>query len=121
MCWYTDVILPIPLHEEKLKQRGYNQSELIARGMANILGKPVETNSVRRVTRSATQTRKSRAERWQNVEGIFVSEADAFEGKSVLLVDDVITTGATMEACAREVLKAGARSISFAVLAIAMK
>jgi ComF family protein len=116
-----DLIVPVPLHEKKYKQRGYNQSELIATGISNILGAPVDINTVRRATSSETQTRKSREERWLNVDGIFTSDKASLLDKDVLLVDDVITTGATMEACAQEVLKAGAASISFAALATAMK
>lgn len=115
-----DLIIPVPLHEDKLKQRGYNQSELIAAGIARVLNKPVATDLVHRVAKSETQTRKSRDERWANVSGIFECEDKALSGKNVLLVDDVITTGATMESCAEAVLGAGAESISFAVLATAM-
>ena len=117
----VDLIVPIPLHVEKLKLRGYNQSEIIAAGMAKVLGKPVDNSSVIRIARSATQTRKSREERWLNVDGIFECRGNAIKGKHVLLVDDVITTGATMEACALAILDSGAAAVSFAVLATAMK
>ena len=118
---HIDLIIPVPLHAEKLKRRGYNQSELIARGVASILAKPVMTTAVARIAKSETQTRKSREERWQNVEGIFACKDQEIEGREVLLVDDVITTGATMEACAQALLRAGATSISFLALAVAMK
>lgn len=118
---HVDIIVPIPLHEEKLRQRGYNQSELIARGMAKILAKPVDAKTVTRILKNQTQTRKSREQRWQNVEGIFACHDEVLRGMHVLLVDDVITTGATMEACAAALLEAGAASISFAALATAMK
>ena len=117
---HIDFVIPVPLHEEKYRQRGYNQSALIATGIANILEKPIEVNSVVRINHSETQTRKSREERWANVEGIFTCQGKSLVGKHVLLVDDVITTGATMEACARTMLDSGATSISFAALAIAM-
>ena len=117
----VDVIVPIPLHENKLRQRGYNQSEVIANGINKVLGKPMDTSSVVRVKSSQTQTRKSREERWRNVSGIFECSPEAFDNKNVLLIDDVITTGATMEACAQVILASGARSISFAAIAIAMK
>lgn len=115
-----DIIIPIPLHEEKFKTRGYNQSELIANGIANVLNRPVDVNSVRRIEKSETQTRKSREQRWENVSGIFVCDV-SLKNKNILLVDDVITTGATMEACANVVQEAGAKSMSFAVLATAMQ
>jgi len=117
----TDIIVPIPLHENKLRQRGYNQSEVIANGIARVLPRPIDSSSVIRVKSSQTQTRKSREERWQNVSGIFKCEGNLLQNKNVLLIDDVITTGATMEACALAILQAGAKSISFAALAIAMK
>ena len=114
-----DIIIPIPLHGDKLKMRGYNQSELIANGIAKVLKRPIDITSVRRIEKSETQTRKSREQRWENVSGIF--ECDTLvKNKNILLVDDVITTGATMEACAKVVMDAGARSISFAALATAM-
>ena len=115
-----DVVVPIPLHEEKLRQRGYNQSEVIARGITAVLKRPIDTDAVQRIYKSETQTRKSRQQRWQNVAGIFTSKKEALKDKDVLLVDDVITTGATMEACAQAVFSAGANSVSFAVLAVAM-
>lgn len=116
----VDLIIPVPLHEKKYQQRGYNQSALIATGIANILEKPIDVNSVVRVARSETQTRKSREERWTNVAGIFTGQGKSLAGKHVLLIDDVITTGATMEACGQVVLESGAASISFAALATAM-
>lgn len=117
---HTDIVIPIPLHEAKYRQRGYNQSALIATGIGKILAKPIEVNSVFRVARSETQTRKSREARWTNVKGIFSCHKDCLSGKHILLVDDVITTGATMEACAQAILDSGAASISFAALATAM-
>ncbi|NDV65681.1 ComF family protein [Bacteroides sp. 224] len=96
-----DVVIPIPLHSRKKKKRGYNQSEWIAKGISNITGIPMDTVSVVREKDTDTQTRKSRMARWENVEGIFrLIDPDGFQGKHVLLVDDVLTTGATMEACA---------------------
>ncbi|MEN8248071.1 MAG: ComF family protein [Bacteroidota bacterium] len=115
-----DVIIPIPLHKSRLKSRGYNQSDTLARGMAEALGVIVDTQSVARVKKSETQTRKSRAERWNNVSGIFQVSGEALTEKNVLLIDDVITTGATLEACGEAILSSGAKSISIAALAAAM-
>jgi len=117
---HIDVLLPVPLHHSKLKARGYNQSEILAKGMADALRLTVDSTSILRVKKSQTQTKKSRAERWQNVSGIFEVKGDLLKGKHVLLVDDVITTGATLEACAEAIMDTGAASISVAVLAAAM-
>jgi len=115
-----DVVIPIPLHKSKLRVRGYNQSEALARGMANALGISVDTTSVIRVKKSETQTKKDRAARWQNVSGIFAVTNDSLNNKHILLVDDVITTGATLEACGQTLLDAGVASLSIAALAAAM-
>jgi ComF family protein len=113
-----DVIHPVPLHNKKLKKRGYNQSEYIAQGMAEIFKKPVITDAVYRVKAAETQTKKSKYERWENVEGIFkVKDFYKLENKHVLLVDDVITTGSTIEACAAEILKLNNTKVSVATLA----
>lgn len=96
-----DVIIPIPLHPRKQKERGYNQSECIARGISVVTGIPVDTVSVQRGKHTETQTRKSAFERWTNVEGVFLlPHPEHFAGKHILLVDDVLTTGATTTACA---------------------
>jgi ComF family protein len=116
----VDVVVPVPLHKSKLRARGYNQSEVLARGMADILGVAVNTSSVIRTRKSETQTKKNRADRWQNVTGIFEVTSDNLQGKHVLLIDDVITTGATLEACGEEILASGAASLSIGALAAAM-
>lgn len=97
------VIIPVPLHPKKFKKRGYNQSEWIAKGVAQITGIPIDTNSVIRLKNTETQTQKSRLERWENVENIFAlreGAAERMSGKHILLIDDVLTTGATLTACA---------------------
>lgn len=94
-----DVIIPIPLHAKKLKLRGFNQSEWFAKGLANLLGKPLDTFSFERLQETSTQTKKKKYQRWENVEGIFnLKDKAVLVNKHVLLVDDVITTGATIEA-----------------------
>lgn len=116
----VDVIVPVPLHPKKQKMRGYNQSEWIARGMADTMNKTLSTGNLVRKMFTATQTRKNRFERWQNVEGIFeVENPEAFEGKHILLVDDVVTTGSTLEACAFQLLKITNIKVSIATLAFA--
>jgi len=113
-----DIIIPVPLHPSKQKKRGYNQSECICGGISEVSGLPVNTSVLRRVSSSATQTRHSRYERWLNVEGIFrVTDYDTLKNKHVLLVDDVITTGATIESCVTELLKTEGIKVSVIALA----
>jgi ComF family protein len=115
-----DLIVPVPLHPRKQKKRGYNQSEWIARGLGESMKKPVSPGNLFRQMPSSTQTRKNRFERWQNVEGIFgIHQPEMFSGKHILLVDDVVTTGSTLEACAFQVLKTRNTKISIATLAFA--
>lgn len=115
-----DMIIPLPLHPSKLKLRGYNQCTSIVNGMYVHLGMPVQPEGVSRITANATQTNRSRFDRWKNVESIFaVSRPELIVGKHVLLVDDVITTGSTLEACATVLLETGAREVSLATLACA--
>lgn len=116
----VDVVVPVPLHRKKLKKRGYNQSEMIARGLCESLDKPLITDLLKRIDHTDTQTRKSRYDRFVNVSGSFSSDKvfDLSE-KHILLVDDVVTTGSTLEACAEVLLNEGARKVSIAVLAVA--
>jgi ComF family protein len=116
----VDCILPVPLHVSKLRQRGYNQSLQIAKGLGEVFNTPVKEDLLVRRKASATQTRKNRLERWQNVEDIFeLPQPKALEGQSILLVDDVLTTGATLEACMEALYKGGVQKINAAVLAAA--
>lgn len=117
-----DVIIPLPLSGRRKKMRGYNQSEVLCNGISLVINKPVLFKSIERVIDTETQTKKHRRERWKNVAGIFqVTDAASLEGKHVLLVDDVITTGATLEACASTIHDNVNARISIATLAIATK
>jgi ComF family protein len=117
---FADLIHPVPLHAAKLKRRGYNQSEQIAKGLSEALGIPLETSLIERVVNTDTQTRKTKYERWSNVEGIFrVIKPDYLKNKHVLLVDDVVTTGSTLEACAAPVLTLEGTSVSVLTLGYA--
>jgi ComF family protein len=115
-----DVIIPVPLHPKKYKIRGYNQSEWIGKGLSEILEKPQDTTTLIRVTENTTQTKKSVFERFENTEGIFeLKDKTILEGKHVLLVDDVLTTGSTLEACMRALLETQNIKISVFTLAVA--
>lgn len=116
----VDMIIPVPLHRKKQKLRGYNQSEWIARGIASVTGIPLCAECMIREKNTETQTRKSTFERWENVEGIFkLCDTVHFEGKHVLLVDDVLTTGATTVACASAFARVSGIRISVLTLAVA--
>ncbi len=116
----VDMIVPVPLHPKKEKKRGYNQCHWIASGMKEAMEKEVSTSNLYRKIFTSTQTRKNRYERWQNVEGIFgIRRPEEFEGKHVLLVDDVVTTGSTLEACAFQLLQLKDTKVSVATLAFA--
>jgi ComF family protein len=117
----STLIVPVPLHPRKLKMRGFNQSECLAEGLALSLGVPVMADNLRRGEETESQTRKSRFNRWKNVEsGFYLNERAGVEGHQVLLVDDVVTTGATLEACAKVLLEAAGTRVSIATLAAAL-
>ncbi|MCD4732056.1 MAG: ComF family protein [Bacteroidales bacterium] len=115
-----DLIIPIPLHKSKLKKRGFNQAELFARGLARSMQKEMDLKSLVRQVATSTQTKKTRYRRWENVSEIFKLEIpDNITGKKILVVDDVITTGATMEAFIQTIqtvenVEVSAVSIAFA-------
>ena len=115
-----DLIVPVPLHPRKLAKRGFNQSDPFAEGLAAALSTPWLPNALHRTTHTDSQTRKNRVQRWQNVAEVFeVADVAAIQGKHVLVVDDVLTTGATLEACAAVLLAAGAKEVSIATIACA--
>jgi ComF family protein len=120
--WMTrsDLIIPVPLHEARLKKRGYNQSECFADGLSEGSGITVNSKSLIRSKATETQTAKHRFERYKNMEEVFfVKEPEAIYGKNILLVDDVITTGSTLIACAEKLLEAGSGKINIAAIAAA--
>jgi len=117
-----DALIPLPLYAEKERKRGYNQAAIICNGMSQIMNIPVITTKLQRQRYTETQTKKHRTERWENVEGSFkVNDADALKGKHLLLVDDVVTTGATLEAAGMVLLKVPDVSLSIATLTLASK
>ena len=115
-----DYLIPVPLHPKRERERGYNQSMMIAQGIAEETGIPIGDGFLFRSVNTATQTHKSKDERWQNVKDIFeVRHAEQLEGKYVLLIDDVLTTGATLEACALKLSTISGITISCATAACA--
>jgi ComF family protein len=117
-----DVIIPLPLFEKKEKIRGYNQAQILCEGIASVTNIPIISKNVIRKIPTETQTKKGRIQRWENVSETFsVLNPNELEGRHILLVDDVITTGATLEACGAEILKANNTKLSIATLAIATK
>lgn len=115
-----DLLIPIPLHPRKAYRRGFNQSDLIAGGMAETAGLPVGKAILSRLQDTESQTRKTRSERIDNVSEVFrVQKPELISGKHVLLIDDVLTTGATLEAAGLALLEAGAGNLSMATLALA--
>ena len=99
-----DIIVPLPLSKKKKRRRGYNQSDYIAKGISRATGIPVVTDAVVREKSNETQTHKNRDERWKNVEGIFkLAAPEKLEGKHILLIDDILTTGATLCSCASSI------------------
>lgn len=115
-----EVLIPVPLHLRKEKYRGYNQSEYIARGIWEVTGISLNKDSIVREKYTDTQTRKTAYERWENVAGVFALRyPDRFVGKHILLIDDVLTTGATTVACASVFKEVEGIRISVLTLAVA--
>jgi len=116
----VDVIIPVPLHKKRLKERGYNQSTCFADGLAQRLIAVVDDGNLVRVKSTETQTHKSRFSRFENMQEVFaVLYPEKLNGKHVLLVDDVVTTGSTLEACGLQLLKIDGLKLSIATIAYA--
>ena len=115
----VDFIIPVPLHPKKQRLRGYNQSEEFSKGLSKMLGSPV-INLLKRKVFTETQTKKTREERWNNVKDVFeILDCNRVIGKHIILTDDVVTTGATLEACMLALKKCGDVKISVLTLGIA--
>lgn len=115
-----DIIIPVPMHPKKQKKRGYNQSACFGKGLAEIWGIPQLENGIKKLSNTVSQTKKSREERYENMKnGFEITNSEAIKDKNILLVDDVITTGATLEVCANLLLEQGAKTVSIATIAAA--
>lgn len=114
----VELLVPLPLNAKKEFKRGYNQSMLICEGIANVWQKPIQKDAVIRTIFTETQTNKSRINRWENMDGVFaIANENALANKHILLVDDVITSGATLEACGSQILKVANTKLSIACVA----
>lgn len=115
-----ELICPVPLHKKKLHKRGFNQSEIIAEGISKVMQIPICANTLHRLEHTETQTKKARYTRWENVRGKFgIINQEKLIGKHILLVDDVLTTGATLESCSQALLDVPETTVSIATLAYA--
>jgi ComF family protein len=118
---HIDVIVPVPLHPVKERLRGYNQSMMFAQGIADTMYLPVAPNALTRNKDTQTQTHKKRLDRFENMRSMFVvRQTQTLQGKHVLLVDDILTTGATLEMCGQAILQVPGTQLSMATIAIAM-
>ncbi len=114
----VEALVPLPLNPKREFKRGYNQAAAICEGMAQVLHKPILKNAVTRTVFTQTQTQQSRVHRWQNMDGVFaINNEKALQGKHLLLVDDIVTTGATLEACGAALLQVPYTKLSIATVA----
>lgn len=117
----VDYLVPLPLFASKEKRRGYNQATVLCEGIAEVVNTEIAKDVIVRTQYTETQTKKGRIERWQNIEGKFeLIKPEKIRNKNILLVDDVITTGATLEACGQEILLATPK-LSIATLCYASR
>ena len=118
----ADTLIPLPLFPARERKRGYNQSQLLCEGISRITRLPILPDVVTRPHQTETQTKKGRIERWKNIDGkFFLTKPEAIEGRHLLLVDDVITTGATIESCGETLLRARDVTLSVACLCYAFR
>jgi ComF family protein len=115
--YMADGLIPLPLYPKKERLRGFNQSAILCEGINSVTGIPLWNDCIIRSSFTETQTRKNRVERWQNMDGrFFLTNQEHLAGRHVILVDDVVTTGATLESCGRELMKVPGIRLSIATL-----
>ena len=112
-----DCIVPVPLYPKKQKRRGFNQSEMVAHGISEVLNKEVRNDLIARVTSTTTQTRKTKIARWTDMENVYTEASEQVEGKNILVVDDMISTGATVGMLCERLVEGKAKSIHIASIA----
>ena len=114
----VEIIIPIPLHPSRIKFRGYNQCDAIARGMASVLQIPIVNGVLTRSVATQSQTKKNRFQRFENMNSVFsLAQASAIKGKNILLLDDVLTTGATLISAAQVLQQAGSNKLFIGAIA----
>ncbi len=111
--WKPQVLIPVPLHRSKQRKRGYNQAEVLAKGIGSLMKIPVDNGVITRVKRTTPQKELNDRERYNNLENAFQILPDSVKYKNIILVDDIYTTGATIDACARILAAYGAENIYF--------
>lgn len=109
--WEVDIVLPVPISKPRKKDRGYNQSELLSLPVASFFNLPHSNSALQRIKATESQIRLGASERFLNMEGAFYGNPATLKGKRVLVIDDIITTGATMEQCAKALFTAGAEKV----------
>ncbi len=119
--WEYDCLIPVPLHEKRLKERGYNQSEIIARKLSDLSRLPTINDGIFRIRETKRQSSLTGMERRTNVKGAFFAVESVVSGKKIVLVDDICTMGETVRACADALLKAGAREVIAITLCVSKK
>ena len=116
----VQIVVPVPLHAAKLRQRGFNQSDFFGQGLSKALNIPYSGEALKRILATETQTRKHRYERFENVDRVFeINKPELLKGKHVLLADDVITTGSTLTSCAEAILELPETKVSIVAMAYA--
>ena len=114
----ADLIIPLPLHPKKEYQRGYNQAFLIAEGIRSVWNRPLVNDAIIRLVYTKTQTQENRSSRWQNMEGVFhIAQPRLIQNRHILLIDDVVTTGASLEACGTAILEVPGTRLSIVTVA----
>lgn len=115
----VDIVVPVPLHIDREKKRGYNQAELLAKYISKKLNLKLNTKNLKRISHTNEQNQLNRNERIENISGVFgLKEKNMFMQKKILLIDDIYTTGSTIDECSRLMLENGTREVFAATIAV---